>query len=1188
MLQADLNLIELEPVPSVLQGILERGKQAEIVRAAEAKSLTEQTSLERLQHESLTPEMISLRSELTRIEQANKQAEKDHAATVRRAKEQDEAEKAKVERIMNPTVQEEVIIPNKPRKYIPYILQGDLDHYNQSSVERRIANKYHPEFIARVKKMWQTQENFETNSRTGQPVSMKGDFVRMLVLIYAFLNEDDSIQPVASGAPPTTSLNLSQLHATISADLSSDLHGGTGRFLTFVQFHAALFQLIDAWTVSVELAEYLELMDEVYDAITKERTQEEMKLAKKRWLVRQREKEAALASRKDGFIGKSSASMITSPNSNSPRKLMLSPAPTGLFARWTIGVDGKPVLSTGAAVNEALTKVTDRERLEVLGNEDAESEVDSDDEEEQKTQAEEEEELIVDYERKLATPDPASQLKRESSFAERKREKTRLLSNSASPSSSSSNPTPLASASSGTATGNTGSSVFGTNEGDEKAAAIQPASLGANLTLSDFALATGASMSMTGGRMPRGSISSPARGRSRRNNLNISSALDALGTETQRKVLEDMSLGPTPVADIEADPATRWLSVEGEESSEDDSDSTSSSGSNSTPPRRRGSSVTGKLRAKSSSKRRGWTTKVAPAKDEEKTVQPSASPKPPPRTSSLSSPISQPRRQNFVGDSGRFVAYDPLHVEANARAHATTAEGCNATGATSVDVRNQLRVLVGWFGKSGRTSGAATPHQLNSRRGSIEIIDTFSPTLPFSNLSSPSHASATTSSTLSSPFSRARSLAHSRATRSKLDPALLAEAIEKEQRKQGVNRMVVKVGSAQSQVGASNDGTKNTASPKAQAHHRGPQTTCMSGIAAMVISTDAEPADKLTAGEGWLLSPVSKLRARLALEEQDEVPSSDIDLSISRTSSMIGSPSSVVTPARTFWPPTSLLRTPENVYTPSLAFRELAFPPPNEPSTVQSTVNETTQQNETDPARLPSFSPSQHDYVESWEAHQRFKASFAVQGGSSTVYRNCMFVSPRGTMTARREQSPETLQSVRTQNVVQTPMPGGIIRFLVDSGSFRPSSFRFPSASSVTMSRPSSSREVMHLNRIDAASRSGFRGEISQDGHSARPSTAPGMNYSSPGYEAFGGTGRSPSPPDAPSPPHLLSSARSFRPRVNTSLNDVERVKRREHVLGRSGLGASLSARPARHNTGSWVRAVAEYGTRMGAGSHRG
>lgn len=146
---------------------------------------------------------------------------------------------------------------------------------------------------------WLTLERHETD-RQGELVAPRAPFVRLLVLIYAHLHQEEAMSPptpteedqeedgtisdadsTSSADEPPSRLDTAALHSALERDILGDMHMSGRRkrgrsrreFISFPQFHESLFQLIDLWTVTCELDEYLALADSIYEAITRNKTE---------------------------------------------------------------------------------------------------------------------------------------------------------------------------------------------------------------------------------------------------------------------------------------------------------------------------------------------------------------------------------------------------------------------------------------------------------------------------------------------------------------------------------------------------------------------------------------------------------------------------------------------------------------------------------------------------------------------------------------------------------------------------------------------------------------------------------------------------------------------------------------------------------------------------------------------------
>lgn len=318
---ADLERVDLQPPPSAVIGLVQRAERAKELAAKEEEDALHRTSQENLQLFGDAPEMMKLREELLRIEHENRKAEVDFQQRQIDARQAEDAEQARVEEVrqaafgLAPATPPSTTTQTKPKPIIPFYLQGELDHYSHASVEKRISIKYSHDFVQKVHKFWLTFEGLEPRGggrrqqqqQQQQYVAPRTSFVKMMILIYAYLHQEDPITtttqstqtpaapaaaasslqpgvvgPSSSSSPssPTSHLDLVELHRALTKDLSIDL---PGRTISFVQFHESMFQIIDLWTITIDQVEYIQLMEEIYQAITRPRTQEEIRMRKRQY-----------------------------------------------------------------------------------------------------------------------------------------------------------------------------------------------------------------------------------------------------------------------------------------------------------------------------------------------------------------------------------------------------------------------------------------------------------------------------------------------------------------------------------------------------------------------------------------------------------------------------------------------------------------------------------------------------------------------------------------------------------------------------------------------------------------------------------------------------------------------------------------------------------------------------------------
>jgi len=175
----------------------------------------------------------------------------------------------------------------------PMYVQGDISHYSTIRYLQRIGNSFHLELLEKV------QLYFDTCTRVAGAWVSKWPFIHLLLLIHKQIMPDTEAEEavkivlqdwkqdaaqhgivisqstVAQNVPVPTQSSSNKKDAKnpaaspssgASASVSSSDEGQIG--LNLAGFHAALFQLVDTWTVTCQPSEYVRFLSNIYPRIT--------------------------------------------------------------------------------------------------------------------------------------------------------------------------------------------------------------------------------------------------------------------------------------------------------------------------------------------------------------------------------------------------------------------------------------------------------------------------------------------------------------------------------------------------------------------------------------------------------------------------------------------------------------------------------------------------------------------------------------------------------------------------------------------------------------------------------------------------------------------------------------------------------------------------------------------------------
>jgi hypothetical protein len=142
---------------------------------------------------------------------------------------------------------------SRSRAWIPYHLQGNVEW--ESTSARRVRNqlRYHPDIVRWIDVYWSTFHMSASSVPMKDHTITKDDYVKVHHRITKALWLD---------------FNLPDATRLADHDWTMDTLGGD--VMKYEQYSHSLFELVDIWTTSLEVEEYLEFMAILYRRITLE------------------------------------------------------------------------------------------------------------------------------------------------------------------------------------------------------------------------------------------------------------------------------------------------------------------------------------------------------------------------------------------------------------------------------------------------------------------------------------------------------------------------------------------------------------------------------------------------------------------------------------------------------------------------------------------------------------------------------------------------------------------------------------------------------------------------------------------------------------------------------------------------------------------------------------------------------
>jgi len=129
-------------------------------------------------------------------------------------------------------------------------VEGNAMFYSVENIKKRRALKRHPDVIARITHLWElihSDENFPS------PTSItKQQFVSLMIRLNFLM------------LPPP--LDLQNIMESVEEDWAKDSKGSEN--MSMEAFFESIFELVDVWTNSISLEEYLSLLDRIIDGVS--------------------------------------------------------------------------------------------------------------------------------------------------------------------------------------------------------------------------------------------------------------------------------------------------------------------------------------------------------------------------------------------------------------------------------------------------------------------------------------------------------------------------------------------------------------------------------------------------------------------------------------------------------------------------------------------------------------------------------------------------------------------------------------------------------------------------------------------------------------------------------------------------------------------------------------------------------
>jgi len=128
--------------------------------------------------------------------------------------------------------------------------QGNPEFYTVENIKKRRAMKRDPVVLGRIRDLWEVRDMLKDS--TGEQLP-KESFILLMVRLHFLM------------VPPPVSLEK----ALIAADEDWIKDSGGNSTMSYEKFTHSIFELVDIWTESVDLNEYVALLDRIINGVTK-------------------------------------------------------------------------------------------------------------------------------------------------------------------------------------------------------------------------------------------------------------------------------------------------------------------------------------------------------------------------------------------------------------------------------------------------------------------------------------------------------------------------------------------------------------------------------------------------------------------------------------------------------------------------------------------------------------------------------------------------------------------------------------------------------------------------------------------------------------------------------------------------------------------------------------------------------